>query len=393
MADLEQYVVRRPWLIDAVIVVAVLISAVVGVNLSDPDGARPGDVWLADLLTAAGCLVLFGARRHPRAVVAAATGCVIAVGALGYLLTPLVLAPVMVALYWLARGTSKRTAWTYGAIATTLVVAIAVGPTVDRTVALRAIGPALWLLLPLALGSRSRLQAAYLDAVHARAAHAERTREEEARLRVAEERLRIARDLHDVVAHHMAVANAQAGTAAHLLDTDSEVSRKLLTGLQATTSTVMLELRATIGILRSAGDAEVDTLQPAPGLAQLPDLIDACASAGLEVTLEVHGEPRELLPGVDLTAYRIIQEALTNATKHSDSSTAHLLMTYSAAGLTIKVSNESSTPRTGTGGYGLIGMRERANAVGGRLQVTDTEGGPFEIVTTLPLHIQAPVTT
>ena len=394
MDGLEQYVARRPWLTDAVIVLAVLVGAIVGVNLSDPDGARPGDVWLADLLAVAACLVLFGARRRPRVTVAAATACVVTVGALGYLLTPLVLAPVMVALYWLARGTSNRTAWTYGAVATALVVAIAVGPTFDRTVALRAIGPALWLLLPLALGSRSRLQAAYLDAVQARAAHAERTREEEARLRVAEERLRIARDLHDVVAHHMAVANAQAGTAAHLLDTGPDASRKLLTDLQATTSTVMLELRATIGVLRSASDADVDTLQPAPGLAQLPDLIDACTSAGLEVSLEVQGDPRELLPGVELTAYRIIQEALTNATKHSGSPTAQLLMSYSAAGLTIKVTNESSTPpQPNLAGYGIIGMRERANAVGGHLQVTDTEGGPFEVVTTLPLHLQAPVTT
>ncbi|TCC16760.1 sensor histidine kinase [Kribbella sindirgiensis] len=393
MAGLEQYVVRRPWLTDAVIAVAVLVgAAVIGVNLSDPDGARPADAWLADGLAAVSSLVLFGARRLPRVTVAVAAACVVALGTLGYLLTPLVLAPVMVALYWLARALPSRLAWTYGAIATAVVVAVAVGPTLDRAVALRAIGPALWLVLPLALGSRSQLQAAYLRALQARAAYAERTREEEARLRVAEERLRIARDLHDVVAHHMAVANAQAGTAAHLLDSGPDVSRKLLADLQTTTSTVMLEMRATIGVLRATDDSGADSLQPAPGLAQLPELVGACAAAGLQVTVEIQGEPRDLPPSVDLTAYRIVQEALTNATKHSGSSTAYLLMTYSAASLTITVSNAGAADaQPATGGYGLIGMRERANAVGGRVQVTDTGGGPFEVVTTLPLHLQAPV--
>lgn len=388
MARMDAYATRHPWLSDAVIVAAVLVSTILGVNLSDPDGGRPGDVVVAEVLVAVAAVTLFGARRHPRTAVVVTTGCVVAVGLLGFLLTPLVLAPVMVALYCLARAVPDRTAWAYGGIVTVVVVAIAVGDHLDRTVALRAVGPALWLLLPLVLGNRVRLQAAYLTSVRARAEYAERTREEEARLRVAEDRLRIARDLHDVVAHHMAVANAQAGTAGHLLDSDPDNTRRLLTALQTTTSNAMLELRSAIGTLRGLDDDEVDALAPAPGLAQVPDLVDAYRSAGLEVTSEVRGHPQQLLPGVELTAYRIVQEALTNATKHGGTNQVHLLLAHTSAGLTIKVSNPvvgaANGSRNGTPGYGLIGMQERAHAVGGELQIATTDAGSFEIITTLP---------
>jgi signal transduction histidine kinase len=298
----------------------------------------------------------------------------------------------MVALYWLACATDARTTWAYGGIATVLVVGTAVGVEFDKTVALRALGPALWLLLPLAMGSRSRLRHAWLDAVQARAEHAERTREEEARLRVTEERMRIARDLHDVVAHHMAVANAQAGTAAHLLESDPTLTKKILTELKVTTSTVMLELRDTVGVLRQAG-SDAETLEPAPGLAQLPDLLSACGSAGLDVSFEVEGEPRDLLPGVDLTAYRIIQEALTNATKYSASAAASLRLRYSNTSLTITVTNDRRSddqPRHSSTGYGILGMRERAHAVGGDLRISDSGDVGFEVVTALPLHPHAP---
>ena len=239
--------------------------------------------------------------------------------------------------------------------------------------ALRAIGPALWLLLPLAMGSRTRLRHAWLDAVQARAEHAERTREEEARLRVTEERMRIARDLHDVVAHHMAVANAQAGTAAHLLETDPELTKKILADLQATTSSVMLELRDTVGVLRQAGTDE-ETLEPAPGLSLAPGPARrSVGSAGLAVNLEIEGEPRDLPPGIDLTAYRIIQEALTNATKYSASAAASLRLRYTSSQAHHHGDQRHRHRHLTRGrtqhGYGIIGMRERAHAVGGDLRV------------------------
>jgi signal transduction histidine kinase len=389
MAGLEEYAERHPRLTDVVIVLALFGAAVLGASLAGPGAGRPPYGWVALVLAGVACLALFRAREHPRATVAVTTVCAVAAGSLGYLLTPLLLAPVMYALYWLAASTASRTAWTYGGVTATLVVGAAVGvDNLDQTLVFRTVGPALWLLLPLVMGSRSRLRHAYLDSVQARAEHAERTREEEARLRVTEERMRIARDLHDVVAHHMALANAQAGTAAHLLETDPGLTKRLLTDLNATTSSVMLELRATIGVLRDMSDSGAEPLEPTPGLARLPALLEACGSAGLAVGLTVEGEPQELPPGVDLTAYRIIQEALTNATKYAASATASLCLRYSGNRLTISVANDTRTgdePRPVSPGYGILGMRERAHAVGGDVRVTDSGAG-FEVVTALPVH-------
>lgn len=388
--DLEQYAERSPWLTDAVIVTALIGGAVLGLTLVGPGESRPDNVWVAALLTGLACLTLLKARGHARTAVVVTTLCAVVTGSLGYLLTPLLLAPVMVALYWLAATTTPRTSWTFGGIATAAVVATAVGiDNFDEMVALRALGPALWLLLPLALGSSSRLRHAYLEAVHARAEYAERNREEEARLRVSEERLRIARDLHDIVAHHMAVAHAQAGTAAHLLDSNPQLTKTMLADLQSTTTTAMLDLRGTIGILRTD---ESLSLEPAPGLAKLPDLLTSCRSAGLQVTCEVEGEPQELPSGIDLSAYRIIQEALTNATKHSSTGSAQLSLLYRNGALTIRVGNDRrlSTPSEG---FGLTGMHERAKAVGGHLTVNDMNPGTFEVVTTLPLQLRLPASS
>ncbi len=387
MVDLDEYVERRPQLTDVVIVLALLLGAALGVSVVGPGDGPSSDRWVGGVVAGIACLSLLKARGHPRIAAVVTAACAVVLGALGFLLTPLLLAPLMVALYWLAATSTSRTAWTYGGIATALVVAAAVGVNdFDEMVALRALGPALWLVLPLALGSRTRLRHAWLEAVRARAEHAERTREEEARLRVTEERMRIARDLHDIVAHHLAVANAQAGTAAHLFETDPGLTKQILTDLQSTTSSAMLELRDTVGVLRQVGPEE-EPLEPAPGLDQLPHLLDACRSAGLTVNLEVEGIRRDLPPGVDLTAFRIIQEALTNATKHAASATAALILRYARTSLTITVTNDHRIDHgAGHGrGYGIIGMRERAHAVGGDLRVSDDRDARFEVTTTLPL--------
>ncbi|MDQ1294517.1 MAG: hypothetical protein QG608_2400 [Actinomycetota bacterium] len=387
MVGLEEHAERHPRLTDALIVLAVLGGAVIGVYFVGPGEGRPQHLRAGEVVTGIACLSLFKARERPRSTVVVTTVCAVAAGALGLVLSPLLLAPLMVALYRLAAMTDYRTTWAYGSVTTPLVVTAAVGVHLDETVALRALGPALWLLLPLAMGSRTRLRHAWLDAVQARAEHAERNREEEAQLRVMEERMRIARDLHDVVAHHMAVANAQAGTAAHLLESDPALTKKILTDLQATTSSVMLELRNTVGVLRQ-NHPEADGLEPAPGLAQLPDLLDVCRSAGLAVNLEIEGRPQGLAAGVDLTAYRIIQEALTNATKHSASAAVTLRLCCSGTRLTITAINDrraDDDPRQASHGYGIIGMRERAHAVGGDLRVSDSSEACFRLVAVLPL--------
>ncbi|MGW1711775.1 sensor histidine kinase [Streptomyces sp. NPDC002156] len=391
--SLDRYSGRRITAADVILVLGLLGTVTLGASIAIPGVTQPPEDWPAEALAAVSCLAQLRARTYPRGALVVATVCTVITVALGYLVTPLLLAPLMIALYRLAAGTDPRTTRVYGAVTIAVVVTAAVfdRPT-DEMLLLRTIGPVLWLLLPLVGGSRDRLRRDYTDSVQARAAYAERTREEEARLRVAEERMRIARELHDVVAHHMAVANAQAGTARHLAPTHPEQAQKLLDELSATTSSALLELRATVGVLRQSDDSDADSLEPAPGLHRLPELIATCETAGIEVTVTTDGEPRPLSPGVDLTAYRIIQEALTNVTKHGAGKGARVGLTYSASRLLVSVTNDAAatTPSVPGGGYGLMGMRERAHSVGGDLYAGPRPGGGFEVTTALPLHPLAP---
>lgn len=388
----EEFTDRHPFLVDLVVVMALMGCAALGSSLTLPGTDPPGQDTTGVALMGVSCLALLKHRTHPRTAVVVTAVCTVVVVAVGYLLTPLLLAPIMAALYWLATLTDRRTTRLY-ALATLAAVmpAAAISDSMDQlSLLLRTIGPLFWLLLPLAAGTMTRLRRAYLAAVQARAEHAERTREEEARLRVAEERMRIARELHDVVAHHLALANAQAGTAAHLALTSPEQTKKILTDLTGTTSSALRELKATLGLLRRSDDPDSVPLEPSPGLARLPELISACASAGLDVTVTTEGEPRPLSPGVDLTAYRIVQEALTNVTKHAATEAAHIRLAYADSRLLIAVTNDGPANTPGPDpaqrrGFGVMGMRERAHTIGGELFAGPRPEGGFEVTTALPL--------
>ncbi|RNG37283.1 sensor histidine kinase [Streptomyces botrytidirepellens] len=395
----EQYADRHPRIVDVAVVLALMGCAALGSNLTLPGADPPDQDRTAMVLMGVSCLALLNYRSHPRTAVVVTAICTVIVIGLGYLLTPLLLGPVMAALYWLATLSDRKTTRAFGVtVMAALTVASAISDSMDRlSLVLRTIGPFFWLLLPLAAGTMTRLRRAYLASVQARAEHAERTREEEARLRVTEERMRIARDLHDVVAHHLALANAQAGTAAHLALTSPEQTKKILTDLTGTTSSALRELKATLGLLRRNDDPASASLEPSPGLARLPELVSACASAGLTVTVTTTGEPRPLSPGVDLTAFRIVQEALTNVTKHAAADSAHVRLAYSGSRLLITVSNDGPDT-TGTHdaapsrGFGLMGMRERAHTIGGELRAGPRPEGGFEVTTALPLQPSAPAT-
>ncbi|MEU9051310.1 sensor histidine kinase [Streptomyces sp. NPDC048384] len=393
---IEEFSDRHPHVVDVVLVAALMGCASLGSMLTLPGADPPDQDRTAAAFMGVACLALLKHRRHPRVAVVVSAACTVTVIALGYLLTPLLLAPVMAALYWLATLTDRPTTRAYGlATMVAVTVAAAISDSMDHlSLLLRTIGPFFWLLLPLAAGNMTRLRRAYLQAVQARAEHAERTREEEARLRVTEERMRIARELHDVVAHHLALANAQAGTAAHLVLTSPQQSQKILTDLTGTTSSALRELKATLGLLRQNGDPDSAPLEPSPGLARLPELVSACASAGVTVTVTTEGEPQPLSPGVDLTAFRIVQEALTNVTKHATTEAATVGLSYSDSRLLITVVNDGTAaagagPAPGTGalhGFGVMGMRERAHSIGGELRAGPRPDGGFEVTTALPLQ-------
>ena len=378
----------------AVLALLLFAGSFFGSRLSAPGIAAPSPWWPGVVLSTIGLFALPWRNSHPRAVAAFTGACAIAVAALGFLPSMFLLGPAIIAFFTLANRTDRRTANSIALTTIVLESCASVLASPHETIDITVIAPAASLLLPVALGTTARVRRAYVDSVHARAEHAERTREQEARHRVSEERVRIARELHDVVAHHLALANAQAGTAAHLIRTRPELAEKLVAELAGTTSSALRELKATVGLLRQTDDADAP-LYPSPGLAQLPDLTASLATAGLQVAVTTDGEPQSLSPGVDLTAFRIVQEALTNITKHAATQTAHIHLAYTREQLGIYVLNDSpatvpaaaqnSVPAPGSG-FGLIGMRERAQSVGGQLRAGHRPEGGFEVIAQLPLH-------
>ncbi|MFB4420769.1 sensor histidine kinase [Streptomyces sp. QL37] len=247
------------------------------------------------------------------------------------------------------------------------------------------VSPVAWVLLAAVCGNYVRVHREY---ALARTEHADREREEEARHRVVQERVRIARELHDVVAHHLALANAQAGTAAHLYRTHPERAFEMIERLSETTAAALTDMKATVGLLRQESDG-ADDLAPAPGLGRLPDLIDGFTTAGLDVTVTVDGDARPLPAGPDLAAYRVVQEALTNVTKHAATRSATVRLTYTLRQLTVSVTNDAArwapAPTAGTRGFGLLGMRERVVAAGGTFRAGPLPEGGFQVTCTLPL--------
>jgi len=248
------------------------------------------------------------------------------------------------------------------------------------------------LALAIMLGDtvRSRRALAAETAERLRVAHEER--EAEAARRVAEERLRIARDLHDTVAHSMATITVQAGSALHILGDRDARLRGALTAIRETSKHALREMRATLGQLRQG--SENGAIQPAPGgLDRLPALRDAVTAAGAPVTIAVEGEQRPLPPSVDEVAYRIVQESLTNVLRHAGpAARATVRLCYEPTALGISVIDDGAGAATAapdgdglSAGHGLTGMAERAAAVGGQVTAGPRGAGGFEVSARLPL--------
>jgi signal transduction histidine kinase len=212
----------------------------------------------------------------------------------------------------------------------------------------------------------------------------EREREEKARAAVAEERVRIARELHDVVAHAISVIVLQARGGRRSLATDPGETREALDTIEATGSQALSEMRRLLGMLRR--DDEEIALAPRPSLRNLEALAAQVEEAGLSVDLFVEGEPIELPPGVDLSAYRIVQEALTNALKHAGPATARVVVRYGKNDLELEIADTGLGAGASDGeGHGLVGMRERASLYGGKIDAGPRDGGGFAVKARLPL--------
>ena len=231
---------------------------------------------------------------------------------------------------------------------------------------------------------------AYAARLEQRTAELEQAREALARQAVAEERLRLARELHDVVAHAVSVIAVQSGVGAHVADSRPGEVGKALAAIEATSRAALTELRRLLGVLRQDGEPQA-SLTPAPGLANLEGLLAEVAEAGLAVRLRVEGAPSPLPAGVDLSAYRIVQEALTNVVKHAGPAHAQVTIRYRDHEVAVEVIDDgpgvaavAADGRRGTG-HGLIGMAERVAAFGGDLEVGPRPGGGFRVAARLPL--------
>ncbi|WP_238598917.1 sensor histidine kinase [Saccharothrix sp. ALI-22-I] len=217
------------------------------------------------------------------------------------------------------------------------------------------------------------------------AERAERLAEEAARA-VADERVRIARELHDIVAHHMSVISLQAGVAQYVLDTDLATARKAITTVGDTSREALTEMRRLLDVLRVDHD---DDYRPQPGLAALDDLVERARGAGLPVDVVVTGQARELQPGPDLCAYRVVQESLTNVLKHAGRAEARIDVDYGEQTLVLKVTDNGRPPHDGAASdhpsHGIRGMRERAELYGGVLTAGPLADGGFGVVLRLPM--------
>jgi len=233
------------------------------------------------------------------------------------------------------------------------------------------------------LGSTMRNRRLYGEQLEARASAVERERNEETRRALAEERLRIAQELHDVVAHSMGVIAVQAGVGGHVIDSEPREAKKALEAISQTSRSTLVEIRRLLGVLREDQGA---SYVPAPGLADLDRLVADVASAGLHAEVRVEGATTQLPPGVDFTAYRIVQEALTNVLKHAGGATATVTIGYEGTALRLEILDDGHAVngRATAGGHGLVGMRERVGVYGGSFEAGPRTGGGFRVAVRLP---------
>jgi signal transduction histidine kinase len=368
-------------------------------SFAAPDG-HGGKTWgtrepdaIGLTLMAMAALTLVPRRRAPMAVLAATGALSLLEFATGDPRAPVVMSAV-VALYTVASTTDRPTTWRVGLLTMTVLTGIAmlVGPL--PWYAQENLGIFAWTGMASAAGDAVRSRRAFVHAIRERADRAERTREEEARRRVAEERLRIARDLHDVVAHHIALVNVQAGVAAHVMDKRPDQAKEALAHVREASRSALNELRATVGLLRQSGDPEAPT-EPAPGLDRLDELVGTFRNAGLPVEVARTDHGTALPAAVDLAAYRVIQEALTNVRKHAGAE-AKAEVSVVRVGPNVEITVLDNGPgdnaaapqdgQDGNGGHGLLGMRERVTALGGTCTAGPRYGGGFRVHAILPVN-------
>ncbi|MGN9837310.1 sensor histidine kinase [Nonomuraea sp. H19] len=363
------------------------LAAVVAVLLSVTVAGTPGAGTLDLVAVLAGSLSLVGWRRAPLVSLLVSTPCML-VYATHAQPGPPAAFPVLVAVFGAVRAGHRLPAALAGAVflaaglAVNLPDADGSGENLQNTTLM--VG---WFLASGVAATVARHRQAYLEQVEQRAAEAERTREEAALRRAGEERLRIARELHDSLTHSISIIKVQAGVAVHLARKRGEEVPAALLAIQEASADAMRELRATLEVLRDA-DGCSDGEAPASGLDRLDDLVERARSTGLPAAVTISGLRRELPAEVDRAAYRIVQEALTNIARHAGGATAAIRVDYADEELIVQVDDDGTASRDAppVPGVGLLGMRERVTALGGRLCAEPRPEGGFTVRAELPLE-------
>ena len=371
------------WVIDSLLATALLV-VVLDSQLSptnSADGYHRANA--VSVVLAIGVAVPYYFRRHaPLAVLVTSEVCLVAL-ALGDYRSAGAPGVLLVGTYTVAAWCGARDrAVGAGAVVIGLTVVAAVGEPGGGGWAVAAFTYAGFAAAYL-FGSTVRNRRLYLEQLEARTRALERERDEETRRALAEERLRIAQELHDVVAHSMGVIAVQAGVGAHVIDSEPGEAKKALEAISQTSRSTLVEMRRMLGMLRPDQGA---SYVPAPGLADLHRLVREVTNAGLHTDVRVEGTTTELPPGVDFTAYRIVQEALTNVLKHAGQATATVTIGYEDTAVRLEILDNGGgvNGQDISVGHGLVGMRERVGVYGGSFEAGPRTDGGFRVAVRLP---------
>ena len=333
----------------------------------------------AIVLGVAATLTLLARRQHPLAVVLLVGAATLAMIALGVWALPL---PLGVALYTLMAARPQAGERAAGIA---VIVAVTISVLSSRLEFGAGAARSVFLIAAALLGDSVGSRRAYVREIEAKAERLERERESETRRAAAEEQARIARELHDVIAHALSVIVVQAGAADDAFELDAERAREPVRAIDVAARAALADLRRVLGVLQESAE-----YAPQPGLAQLDQLIEQVRATGLDVALEIQGARAPLPAAVDLSAYRIVQEALTNTLKHAGAEHVRVGIRYGKR-LELEVRDDGRGPRNGGGrnGRGLVGMNERVTVLGGILATGPAPGGGFRVAAEIPIESAA----
>jgi signal transduction histidine kinase len=387
--DRATQIAREYWF--ELLIGALLVSALLELVIQDDSpGAPPSSLWFGVPALAVLVVPLFARRRFPFAAPAAYWLIATAISFVDGQLIPFMVALFPVGLasaFLLGNQRDARRAW--------VGLAIVLGGIATVVYNIPGVATAELFVIPIdfgiswAAGYALRERAQKAEAAETRAERAERERDAAARIAVAEERARIARELHDIVAHAVSVMVLQVGAVRHKLPDELADDREALRSVERAGRTALTEMRRLLGAMRD--EREEVSFVPQPGLDGLDSLLEEVTRAGLPVELHVDGEPFPLPRGVDLSAYRIVQEGLTNALKHARATTANVTVRYALDELQIEVRDNGVGSSTTDGlGHGLVGVRERVKIYGGQMSAGSANGGGFVLSTRLPLSGDGP---